>query len=244
MPKDPAVLFYTADYLTGTRLMTYEQKGKYMDLLCLQHQQGPLTEQDMLAVCEGYDERIFSKFVIDENGRYYNARMEEERIKREKFCQVRRENGSKGGRPRNLQVSCRKATVNLGENENININKTVIVDESTSKDLPSTTDSNKYLDRFAKFWAAYPRKVGKGAAEKAFMKIRPSEELLGVMLRAIERQKLSEQWVRQCGQFIPHPTTWLNQERWRDEPPGDPPERAAEREREEIEEARRNGWDV
>ncbi|TRZ80528.1 DUF1376 domain-containing protein [bacterium] len=49
--KDPAVLFYTQDFITGTILMTDEQRGKYIMLLCLQHQNGKLTERDMLKIC-------------------------------------------------------------------------------------------------------------------------------------------------------------------------------------------------
>ena len=95
MSKDPAVLFYTGDFLVGTITMNYEQKGKYIQLLCLQHQSGRLTEEEMLIVCGKYDEKIFSKFSKDENGNYYNERMEEESIKRRKFTESRRNNRNK-----------------------------------------------------------------------------------------------------------------------------------------------------
>lgn len=95
MGKDPAVLFYTADFLAGTMFMRNEQVGKYIKLLCMQHQQGHLREEDMLDMCGSYDERIFSKFVKDEQGLYYNERMEEESIKRRKFTESRRNNRSK-----------------------------------------------------------------------------------------------------------------------------------------------------
>jgi hypothetical protein len=55
MSKDPAILFYTSDFLTGTFTMTDEQVGKYIRLLCLQHQKGSLTEKDMLKICKTYD---------------------------------------------------------------------------------------------------------------------------------------------------------------------------------------------
>ena len=42
------------------------------------------------------------------------------------------------------------------------------------------------------------------------------------MIRAVEAQKNTPQWVRDGGQYIPHPSTWLNQERWRDELPRSP----------------------
>lgn len=72
-------------------------------------------------------------------------------------------------------------------------------------------------ERFETFWKAYPRKVGKGAAEKIFKKLRPSGEILQKMLDAIEAQSHSDQWKRDNGQYIPNPSTWLNQTRWEDE---------------------------
>lgn len=38
-------------------------------------------------------------------------------------------------------------------------------------------------------------------------------------MTAVERQKCSDQWTQNNGQFIPHPATWLNQGRWDDELP-------------------------
>lgn len=73
-------------------------------------------------------------------------------------------------------------------------------------------------ERFEKFWDAYPRKVGKGAAEKAFKKYKPDDTLLSVMLSVLSAQKRSEQWIKENGKFIPYPATWLNQRRWEDAP--------------------------
>lgn len=67
---------------------------------------------------------------------------------------------------------------------------------------------------FDRFWLAYPRKVGKADARKAFTKVKVPVETL---LSAIERQKRSEQWTTENGRFIPNPSTWLNQGRWEDE---------------------------
>lgn len=84
------------------------------------------------------------------------------------------------------------------------------------------TRPNAMKERFEAFWGAYPRKVGKGAAEKAWGKIRPSQKLLAEMLEAIDRAKRSEQWQREGGKYIPNPATWLNQRRWEDELPPNP----------------------
>ena len=81
----------------------------------------------------------------------------------------------------------------------------------------NVSDGAVFDERFEKFWSAYPKKVGKKAAQKAFIKIKPNEELLEKMLKAIETQKRSEQWQKENGQYIPNASTWLNGERWNDE---------------------------
>lgn len=70
---------------------------------------------------------------------------------------------------------------------------------------------------FDRFWEAYPRHQGKEAARKALEKLKPDAALLEIMLSALERQRASDQWRRDGGQFIPHPATWLNGRRWEDE---------------------------
>ena len=73
-------------------------------------------------------------------------------------------------------------------------------------------------DEFNTFWAACPKKVGKGAAEAAWRKLKPDATLTATILAAVERSKQSRQWLRDGGQYIPNPATWLNQRRWEDEP--------------------------
>lgn len=84
------------------------------------------------------------------------------------------------------------------------------------KDLPE--DKIKYKNTlFESFWEAYPKKINKPNALKAFLKVNPDEALLAAMLAAIATQKASEQWQRDDGRFIPYPATWLNGRRWEDE---------------------------
>ncbi len=70
---------------------------------------------------------------------------------------------------------------------------------------------------FDEFWSAYPKKVGKDDARRAFQKRKPDGELLALMLAAIAAQRESQAWIRDGGQYIPNPSTWLNQGRWQDE---------------------------
>lgn len=71
--------------------------------------------------------------------------------------------------------------------------------------------------RFERFWAAYPKKAAKKAAEKAFHKLNPDETLFANILAAVDNQKDWDQWNRDGGKYIPNPATWLNQSRWEDE---------------------------
>ena len=71
--------------------------------------------------------------------------------------------------------------------------------------------------RFAEFWAAYPRKVGKAAAHKAWRRIKPAADHHTIILDAIKEAKKCGQWQADNGRYIPNPATWLNQGRWDDE---------------------------
>jgi hypothetical protein len=71
--------------------------------------------------------------------------------------------------------------------------------------------------RFDGFWSAYPRKIGKEAARKAWRRIKPTADHQMKILAAIEKAKNSYQWKKDKGQYIPNPATWLNQARWDDE---------------------------
>lgn len=74
--------------------------------------------------------------------------------------------------------------------------------------------------RFDEFWAAYPRKQGKGAAWKAWQKIHPDAQLHSAIMKSVKAHaKNNPQWLKDNGQYIPNPSTWLNQKRWEDEKP-------------------------
>lgn len=70
-------------------------------------------------------------------------------------------------------------------------------------------------ERFAKFWAFYPRGEAKQAAIRAWDKLQASDELIDTMAQALSRQVASENWQQGIG--IPYASTWLNQQRWTDE---------------------------
>lgn len=66
---------------------------------------------------------------------------------------------------------------------------------------------------FDEFWQAYPRKIAKGDARKAWVQTEKIRPPLDAVLNAIEQQKAA--WDNP--KFIPYPATWLRAERWDDE---------------------------
>ncbi len=71
------------------------------------------------------------------------------------------------------------------------------------------------IEAFDKFYSAYPKKVSKVSALRAFKKLNPSATLLQTILSDIQARQKSEQWKNK--QFIPYPATYLNQKRWEDD---------------------------
>ncbi len=82
---------------------------------------------------------------------------------------------------------------------------------------PSRASRSVLNGAFTEFWQAYPRKKSKGDAEKAWLKLKPDEALSGKILAAVARAKVSPDWRREGGKFIPYPATWLNAKGWEDE---------------------------
>jgi len=64
--------------------LSNEQVGKYIRLLCYQHQKGRLTKEQVLNVIGDWDNEIMSKFLYDD-GFYYNKRLETESERRKAF---------------------------------------------------------------------------------------------------------------------------------------------------------------
>lgn len=137
MGKDPAVLFYTGDFLNGCTDLDFDERGQYITLLCLQHQKGHLSEKTIRLCVGSVSSDVLSKFKIDSAGNYFNKRMDEEIEKRQHFLDTRYFNGKKGGRPikansKPNKKANSKPKQNLPENENRNDNKYINDEELNS----------------------------------------------------------------------------------------------------------------
>lgn len=93
--KDPAFLFYSGDFLSGTFTMSYEERGKYITLLCIQHQKGFLTDGDMKSVLTEEDIVIAEKFIKQTDGYWYNEKLSNEIIRRKEYTANRLKNFQK-----------------------------------------------------------------------------------------------------------------------------------------------------
>jgi len=82
----------------------------------------------------------------------------------------------------------------------------------------SKRDNKKTMQKkhFEAFWDEYPRKVGKQNARRKFLKI--ERDKFDTIMAALREQKDTTQWQKDDGQYVPYPTTWINQGRWEDDP--------------------------
>ncbi len=116
-----------------------------------------------------------------------------------------------------------KHTDNDNDNDNDNGNgndKENILPTASPPAVKDRATEGAYTEDFLDFWEKYPRKTGKGAAFRAWLKIRPTKKERADIVSALKWQKHSEQWTTEYGKFIPLPATYLNQRRWEDEPNG------------------------
>lgn len=168
MAKDPAFLFYYQDWLIGTYFMKRREKGAYMDLLCYQADKGRLTLDDIKEILNGdFDcwDKIKDKFVED-NGLFYNKRLDLEKTKRANFTDSRRKNVEK----RYSKSTYVDTSVVHMENENRDINKDIIKEEdiiskiwiktwSRSPKIPEIEETDKLIKKFG------PEKVERAMRE-------------------------------------------------------------------------------
>jgi uncharacterized protein YdaU (DUF1376 family) len=117
MAKDPALLWYPSDWISGTHGMTLEEKGAYMELLMMQFNRGHLTTDMVTRVVGQVWGQIQHKFLVDENGLWYNERLDMEKDKRKSFTISRNNNlQGKNQYSKNGHTTSRMENVNRNGN--------------------------------------------------------------------------------------------------------------------------------
>ena len=196
MAKDPAFLFYPNDYIGGTMGMTFEEKGAYIEILMLQFNRGHMTSHMIGQLVGQLWGSIKCKFVQDEQGLWYNVRLDQEKDKRMSFTQSRR-NNIKGLNQHTIGHTLGHMTSHMedvNEDVNRNINKVKIIDTL-----------------FEEFWDLYDYKKSRDKAEKAWKTLNQEEKALALQHAPVYAQSTPDK------QFRKHPTTYLNNKSFNDE---------------------------
>lgn len=227
MAKAPAFQFYPGDWLKNTRHLSLQAKGAWIDILSLMwdsENKGKLSlswkalsraigasikstkkvvnELVKTGVCDmnqnvtcNADVTKCSSDVTLVNRRMYREAQDREKTRlRVKKCRTKQD----------VTPPC---------------NADVTVPSSSSSSSSTTKKKESIKESFNIFWNTYPEKTGKKKAQAAWEKLKPSGELLQIILTAIQKQT---EWRLNAkpGEFRPewaHPVTWLNGERWQDE---------------------------
>ncbi len=171
--------------------MTFEEKGAYMELLMMQFNRGHMTTHMIGQTVGQLWDNVREKFIKDDNGLWYNERLEVEKEKRKRFTESRRNNVS--GKNQYTKKTSKKGSGHMTSHmENENKDNINIV--------------------FDIFWSLYNKKVGdKSACEKKWNNLKDTDrqqiiDTLPSFINTIEDK-----------QYQPHPSTYLNQRRWEDE---------------------------
>ncbi len=149
MSKDPAFLFYSSDFLTGTMIMSDAEVGQYIRLICFQHQHGHFDADVMRRLCGGIPTALLAaKFKTDDDGLFFNQRLEDEVIKRKTHSEKQKANANMRWHKTGI------ATAMPLEDENVNENKNVI-----EKEKRGAGKKTSHLDLIPDTWPADEFKI-------------------------------------------------------------------------------------
>lgn len=162
--------------------------------------------------------RLERKFALVD-GVYVNERMEQERQKQADYRRRQSDKGKASAIVRWQPEGNRKVTtvtprLQPDGNSSSSSSSSSLVQEQ----IPPRTERAREDVRFAQWWSAYPKKVSKGQAIKAWSKLKPDQTQLAQMLDALRWQVRQPAWTKDGGAYIPHPATYLNAQKFLDEP--------------------------
>ncbi|WP_306108889.1 YdaU family protein [Pseudomonas sp. ANT_J12] len=204
------------DYHKKAGRLTMLEHGAYTLLLdaCYDRERFP-TMEEAIDWCWarskeeiGAVELVLRKFFDLIDGRYVQLRIQDEI---DAYHAISLKNKEIAANREAAKRTKRAPSVNESapNQEPLTINQEPIDQKPTSQ---ATTG-----DLFPKFWALYPRKQDKAKAQKAWVKLKVTEDLFALIAKGLSVQVVSADWLKDSGKYIPLPTTWLNGKRWEDE---------------------------
>jgi uncharacterized protein YdaU (DUF1376 family) len=212
---------YVADYLADTGHLSAAEHGAYLMLIMHYWRQGSLPVEDRtlqrisrMTGREWEKSRATIAAFFDADWRH--GRIENELAKCQLKSNARADSGKRGGLAKALKT--KEAAI---------ANATVLPEQILAKGVASSSQPQPHPERegsslrsesrarerdaFAKFWTAWPNKVGKPVAEKSFQKVAAEiEAILAGVDRYIRNKPPYQSWL--------NPATFLNQRRWEDSP--------------------------
>lgn len=201
MSKDPAFLFYSQDFIMGTTLMTNEQVGIYIKLLCIQHQHGGLIDKTSFNSMVGNFELLRSKFIETEDG-FFNKRLADEMVKRSIKSTNLSENAKKRWELHAKAMQLHSKSITIAYDRHMPIE-----DENEIENKKQKNQLNSFED----IWNRYPNKDGKKQAFRHFKtSVHTKEDWININ-KALDYYLASEKV--QKG-FIKNGSTWFNN--WQD----------------------------
>ena len=235
MADFPALPLWTDALLADTTHLSNDEIGAYLLLLIASWRRPncDLPDDDAflakISRCTPEDWTVRMRpvmlqfFSIAQNplgysGLWIQKRLVSERAKVQARSDRARANGKSGGRPpsnKNNDLENPAGSCSVTQKKAILNHIHIHNDSSLRSESLRARDDAIALDGFDAFWAACPRKIGKGGAQRSYARAltqASAADLLAAMKRHAERVRGKDP------KYIPHPATWLNQQRWLDEP--------------------------
>lgn len=153
--KAPAFTFYPDRFMGGTVEMTDAQVGLYIRLLCLQWQCDGISDRIASKVADGCtpaDIRLVldSKFVKEDDGRYRNQRLEEQRSKAKDISKINSENAKKRWEKQGNKQSPECDRISEGSSVGICDGTSDRISDGTANAMPSNSNSNSNSNSVSK----------------------------------------------------------------------------------------------
>lgn len=209
MKRDSFILYTEINDVV--KELSDEQKGKLFQAILDYEESGDVPEMDTLIKCAF----LPIKRDLDKNDEKWRetSKKRSEAGKKGMFNRYNKSNKSitKDNdvitNDNDVKTEITKVTENEDEHENVNENV-----------KPSLSTKSASAARFSIFWQTYPKRVRQTDAEEEWEKLSVDSELFDRIIKALNVAKESDEWKRENGRFIPHPSNWLKDRRWEDEP--------------------------
>ncbi len=227
----PYMQLYVAEYLADTMHLSTEEHGAYLLIIFNYWQTGkPIPKPRLPKIARLSNDRwisvevSLSEFFNEVDDEWVHERIEldlevvrmaqTQRVAAGKASAEARKQAAKAGiaKARND----RSTTVDDPLNENSTNKKRTeeIRQEEVKQPVPDAQSRADYFDRF---WKLYPKKKSKADAEKAWSKLKMTDEFFSSIILALSTQAASKDWTKDGGQYVPLAGTWIRGKRWEDE---------------------------